>query len=120
MLKGVRKHHIACNLPHIADDLTNREICLHHNLSNDEVYASFVRRCNRILNLIDIDHKIVFVYYNRYTNDFDDLVDFCNNVSQKNIYVVGIFENSNETKMLYQSSNCRIFKISIILLYLMK
>ena len=101
----LRKHHIAHNLPNTANNLINREIFLHHNLLNNAVYLSFVRRCNRLLNLIDNNNKIIFIYYNCYTNDFNDILDFYNNFSNnKNIYVVGIFENSNDTKMLFSLS----------------
>jgi hypothetical protein len=71
----LRKHHIAANLPDIANNLINREVFLHHNLFNNDIYLAFVRRCNRLLNLIDNNNKIVFIYYNCYTNDFDDILN---------------------------------------------
>ena len=53
----------------------------------------------------------LFIYYNCYTNDFNDILDFYNNFStNKNICVVGIFENSNDKKMLFESSNCKIYQ----------
>jgi hypothetical protein len=107
----LRKHHIAHNLPDIANNLINREIFWHHNLFNNEIYLAFVRRCNRFLNLIDNNNnKIVFIYYNCYTNDFDDILNFYNNFSNTNIFVVGIFENSCDKKMLFESSNCKIYQ----------
>jgi hypothetical protein len=107
----LRKHHIAHNLPNIANNLINREIFLHHNLLNNDVYLSFVRRCNRLLNLIDNNNKIIFIYYNCYTNDFDDILDFYKYFSNnKNICVVGIFENNDDKKMLFESSNCKIYQ----------
>ena len=108
----LKKHFIAHNLPDIANNLINQEIFNHHNLLNDEIYLSFVRRCNRLLNLIDNNNKkIIFIYYNCYTNDFNDIIDFYNNFSNnKNIYVVGIFENSNDKKMLFENSNCKIYQ----------
>ena len=107
----LRKHHIANNVPDIANNLINREIFLHHNLLDNDVYLSFVRRCNRLLNLIDNNNKIVFVYYNCYTNDFNDILDFYDNFSNnKNIYVVGILENSDDTKMLFERANCKIYQ----------
>ena len=108
----LRKHHITANLPDIANNLINREIFLHDNLFNNDIYLSFVRRCNRLLNLIDNNNKkIIFIYYNCYTNDFNDILDFYNNFStNKNICVVGIFENSNDKKMLFESSNCKIYQ----------
>ena len=107
----LRKHHITNNLPNIANNLINREIFLHHNLFNNDIYLAFVRRCNRLLNLIDNNNKIVFIYYNCYTNDFNDILDFYNNFSNyKNIYVVGIFENSCDKKILFESSKCKIYQ----------
>jgi hypothetical protein len=107
----LKKHHIAHHLPDIANDLTNREIFLHHNLFDNDIYLAFVRRCNRLLNLIDNDNKIVLVYYNCYTNDFNDILDFYNFFSNnKNICVVGIFENNCDKKMLFDSSNCKIYQ----------
>jgi len=107
----LRRHHIAHNLPKIAYNLTNREIFVHHNLSNIDTYSSFVRRCNRLLDLIDNNNKIVFIYYNRYTRYFNDLLDFYNTFSSnKNICVVGIFENRGVKRMLYKSSNCKIYQ----------
>ena len=107
----LRKHHIAHNVPEFANNLINREIFLHHNLFNNDVYSSFERKCNRLLNLIDNNSKIVFVYYNCYTNDFNDVLDFYNNFSDnKNICVIGIFENTFEKKMLFESSNCKIYQ----------
>lgn len=107
----LRKHHIAHGRTDIANNLINREIFLHHNLLDNDTYLSFVRRCNRLLNLIDNNNKIIFIYYNCYTNDFNDILDFYNNFStNKNICVVGIFENSNDKKMLFESSNCKIYQ----------
>jgi hypothetical protein len=108
----LRRHHIYCGQIHIANDLTNREVFVHHNLSNSDIYSAYVRRCNRLLDLIDNNSKIVFVYYNFYTTDFDDLIEFYNSFSNNtNIFVVGIFENtSGDKKMLFESSNCKIYQ----------
>ena len=107
----LRKHHIAHDLPDIADNLVDREIFLHHNLFNDDIYLAFVRRCNRLLNLIDNNTKIVFVYYNCYTTEIDDILDFYKFFSDnKNISVIGIFENVFDKKMLFDSSNCKIYQ----------
>jgi hypothetical protein len=107
----LKKHHIINNLPDIANNLTNREIFLHHNLSNNYNYSAFVRRCNRLLNLMDNNNKIVFVYYNCYTNDFNDILNFYNNFyNNKNIFVLGIFENNEDKKILFENSNCKIYQ----------
>lgn len=107
----LRRHHIAHGLDDIARHLENREIFLHHNLLNAETYSAYVRRCQRVLDLLDNNDKIVFVYCDRYTNDFDELIEFYNHFSDnKNIYVIGIFENNCEKKMLYESPRCKIYQ----------
>jgi len=85
----------------------------HHNLINDKNndYESFKRRSDRLLNLISNNNKIVFVYYNCYTSNIDDIIDFYNEFSDnKNIYVLGIFENFLDKKILYEKSNCKIYQ----------
>ena len=53
----------------------------------------------------------MFVYYNCYTSDFDDIIDFYNNFSyNKNIYILGIFENNYNKKILYENINCKIYQ----------
>lgn len=107
----LRNHHIFYNLPNIANNMTQREIFLHHNLFNNDIYSAFIRRCNRLLNLIDNNNEIVFVYYNRYTNDFNDILDFYHHFSNnKNIYVIGIFENNGDKMMLFENPNCKIYQ----------
>ena len=89
----------------------DKEIFMRHNLLNNDIYLAFVRRCNRLLDLIDNNNKIVFVYYNCYTTDFNDILDFHNNFSNnKNIFVLGIFENSGDKKILFENSNCKIYQ----------
>lgn len=75
----------------------------HHNLiKSDDDYDKFKRRCDRLLSLINNNEKIVFVYYNCYTNDYNDIIDFYNNfASNKNIFIVGIFENNFDKKILF-------------------
>ena len=83
----------------------------HHNLMSNDMYENYKRRCYRLMNVINSGKKIGLVYYNCYTTDFDDLIDFSNNfVENKNIYVVGIFQNNGEQKILYESPNCKIYQ----------
>ena len=84
----------------------------HHNLiDNNCDYEKFERRCKRLLSLIENNDKITFIYYNCYTNDFDDIIDFYNSFSHyKNIYVIGIFENKHDKKILYENKNCKIYQ----------
>jgi hypothetical protein len=84
----------------------------HHNLiSNDDHYEKYKRRCDRLINLIENNEKIVLLYYNCYTMDYDDIVDFYNSFSHnKNIYVLAIFENQHDKKILYENTNCKIYQ----------
>ena len=69
------------------------------------------KRCDRLINLITNNNKIVFVYYNCYTNDVSDLINFYNNfIDNKNIFVLGIFENGCDKKILYENLNCKIYQ----------
>jgi hypothetical protein len=84
----------------------------HHNLIEDNGnYEKFTRRCNRLLSLIENNEKIVFVYYNCYTHDYNDIIDFYNSFSyNKNIYIIGIFQNNCDKKILYENINCKIYQ----------
>ena len=107
----LRKHHIANQLYDVANNLKNREIFIHHSLFNNDTYESFVRRCNRLMNLIDNQHKIVFVYHNSYTTDIGDILDFSNHFSDKaHIFTVGIFENDYDKQILFENSRCKIYQ----------
>jgi hypothetical protein len=108
----LRQHHIADNAPQYADDLENRAIFIHHDLlTNDDDYASFTRKCKRLLDLIVENKKIVFVYCNYYTDNFNDIIDFyLHFYDNKNIFVLGIFKNNNDKKILYENGNCKIYQ----------
>jgi len=83
----------------------------HHNLiDNNGDYEKFQRRCKRLLSLFENNEKMVLVYYNCYTNDFNDIVDFYNTFYNKNIYIVGIFKNNYDKKILYENVNCKIYQ----------
>ena len=84
----------------------------HHNLlDNTSEYEMFQRRTERLMSLIESDQKLVFVYYNRFTSDYSDIVDFSNYcLKYNNIYILGIFENKDEKKVLYESSNCTLYQ----------
>jgi hypothetical protein len=103
-------HHIKHGYP-ITYKVSSGNLFNHHNLFDADNYETFKRRCERLLNIIDSNNKIVFVYHNCYTNNFDDIIDFHNEFSNnKNIYTVGIFVNNGEQKILYETSNCKIFQ----------
>lgn len=72
------KHHIKHNYSKTYKP-SNGGLFTHHDLiQNSENYEKFKRRCGRLLDLIENNKKIVFVYYNCYTNQYQDLVDFYN------------------------------------------
>jgi len=82
----------------------------HHDLLGKD-YNTFVRRCDRFMDLIDSSKKICLVYYNAYTREFDDIIKFATYCLKfKNIFVAGIFENKEEKKILYNKTNCKIYQ----------
>lgn len=92
----------------------------HHDLIKDNGnYEKFKRRCERLLSVIENNEKVVLVYYNCHTNDFNDIIDFYNTFSDnENIFVLGIFRNDNDKQILYVNKNCKIYQnydIGIIL-----
>jgi len=108
------KHHIAHgynkNYKVSSGNLFN-----HHNLlHNEKTYKAFERRCKRFMNIINQKRNIVyFVYYDKYTNNIDNLVEFSNYLKLYNehIFIIGIFENKNDaSKILYKSYNCTIYQ----------
>lgn len=105
------EHHIQCNYSK-SYKVSSGNLFNHHNLIEDNGnYEKFERRCNRLLSLIQNNEKIVFIYYNCYTNEYDDIIDFYNNFSDnKNIYIVGIFQNNGDKKILYENTNCKIYQ----------
>lgn len=88
----------------------------HHNLlHNEETYNAFKRRCYRFMNIINQkSDKVNFVYFNKYTNNIDDLVEFSNYLKlyYENTFIIGIFQNKNDpsSKILYKSNNCIIYQ----------
>ena len=83
----------------------------HHNLTKVDNHEKFKRRCNRLLSLIENNEKIVFVYYNCYTKQYNDVIDFYKHFAyNQNIYCLGIFQNNGDKKMLYENTNCKIYQ----------
>lgn len=105
----LRRHHIAHGVPEIAKNLHNREVFWHYD---ESTYEAFVRRCKRFLDLISSSKRVVLVYYNCYTDEIADLVEFSKSfLTHPNVFVVGIFRNRNEKNtILYESSNCKIYQ----------
>jgi hypothetical protein len=105
----LQKHHIKHKY-HNNYKVSCGNLFNHHNLITDKNnYESFKRRCERLLNLIR-NKKSVFVYYDCYTTNYDDIINFCNEFSDnKNIYVLGIFEN-NSDKISFEGLNYKIYQ----------
>lgn len=106
------KHHIAYGY-NKKYKVSTGNLFNHHNLLlNNEHYNAFKRRCERFLNVINKNETVYLVYYNKYNNNIDELVKFSNfiNSYNKNIFVIGIFENKKDTqKILYSSNNLTIY-----------
>lgn len=106
----LRRHHYANKVPEMARNMKNRPIFLHHNLVHEGTHQTFQRRCQRLLDVIDNKEKIVFVYYNCYTSEYNDLIEFATSFSSPNITILGIFENGGPKTILHDSSNCKIYQ----------
>lgn len=104
------KHHLTCNFSE-EYKVSSGNFWNHHDLINKPAdYEAFQRRANRLLDLIKSGEKVVFVYYNCYTKDTKDVIDFANSLTYPTIFVLAIFENDDGTKILYNAPNCRIYQ----------
>jgi hypothetical protein len=109
------KHHLVngFNPLHPQDHkISSGNLFNHHDLiNNEDHYERFKRRVERLLALIESETKIVFVYYDMYTENYQELVDLSKHfISLSNIYILGIFENKGERKILYESDRCKIYQ----------
>jgi hypothetical protein len=84
----------------------------HHNLLENEAhYEAFQRRTARLLHLLETNQNVVFVYCNYLTQDIQDLVEFSRAFSEnQHIFVLGIFRNHSEKKILYNEGRCKIYQ----------
>jgi hypothetical protein len=81
----------------------------HHDLNNISHFNIVQRRCNRFLE--QILHKTCLVYFNCYTVEYDDIIKFSEKIKNHDqVFVLGILENNLEQKILYHSSNCKIYQ----------
>ena len=86
---------------------------LHHDnlIRDNERYECYIRRCNRLLELIDNGENICLVYYNMYCNDTEELIAFSKHFEKyKNILVLGLYQNNKTKEILYESNNCKIYQ----------
>jgi hypothetical protein len=101
------------NSLHPADHkISSGNLFNHHDLiNNEDHYEAFKRRADRLLTLIENGTKIVFVYYDMYTENYQELIEFSKHFSAfPNIYILGIFENKGERKILYESESCKLYQ----------
>ena len=84
----------------------------HHDLiNNEDHYERFKRRVKRLLTLIESGVRVVFVYRDEYTNNHEELVALSRHLaSTPNIYVLGIFDNTERSGVMYESKNCKIYQ----------
>ena len=73
----------------------------HHNFNNEDDYNKYVRRCNRLINCIENNENITFFYYNPYTLQYDDLIEFSKLIEKyENIKIIGIYKKLNESTII--------------------
>ena len=109
------KHHSihGFNDLHPADHkISSGNLFNHHDLiENEDHYQAFKRRAERLLTLIESGAKIVFFYYDMYTDNHEELINFSKHfINRPNIYILGLFENKGERKIVYESFNCKVYQ----------
>jgi hypothetical protein len=73
----------------------------HHNFNNEDDYNKYVRRCNRLINYIENKENIIFFYYNPYTKEYNDLIEFSKLIEKyENIKIIGIYKKLNESTII--------------------
>ena len=81
----------------------------HHDLSNISHFNIIKRRCERFLE--QILQKTCLVYFNCYTKEYKDIIKFAENIQKYDqVFILGILENDLDKKIVYQSSNCKIYQ----------
>lgn len=98
-----------------------RDIFIHHNLFDNNIYDSFLRKCNRFNDVIK-NEKVSLVYTNAYNKNIDDIIHFSEYLKKyENIFLIGILKNDDEQKVVFdnfiqssisnnQSGNCKIYQ----------
>ena len=106
----LKKHHVRHKFPK-SYIVSSGNLFNHQNLFNEEEYEQIERRCNRLMNLINDGSKVVLVYYNVYTNDFRNLMEFQKQFKDKpNVFVLGIYENRGKKKVLCNQPKLKIYQ----------
>lgn len=103
------KHHKECSFCKY-DDEYEWYFFNHHDLSNEETYNTYKRRCERFLNDIEKE-ECCLVYTNEKTNDKEELVQFYKRIfeEKKNIYVLGLIKGIQD-EYKYKNLVIREFK----------
>lgn len=111
----LRAHHVRDGYPETFD-LTSRDMFLHHSLLTPQVHEKFVKRCKRMMDLLKSDEPVYLVYYDQYTNDYDDVIKFSKCIGHfPNVKVLGIFGTEEEKEkekeeILVDDELCRVVK----------
>jgi hypothetical protein len=93
----------------------------HHNLKQNDIKDSFIRKCNRFLDLLSsTDKHLYFVYtinfIDNYSNILEELKNFSNYIktyiSMYNIYVIQILNKEINTCMVYNENNIIIYSVA--------
>lgn len=107
----LREHHVREHHPRSYNPSSGNFFNHHNLLENQAHYEAFQRRTARLLHLLETNQNVVFVYCNDFTKDFQDLVAFSKAFSEnQHIFVLGIFRNQSEKKILYNEGRCKIYQ----------
>jgi hypothetical protein len=80
----------------------------HHNLLDANVHLKFKNKCSRFLQKIE-NEKVCLVYINKYTTDYDDIIEFSKCLAdKKNVYILGLIK-SDCKRIFYEQTNVFLF-----------
>ena len=93
----------------------------HHNLKQNDIKDSFIRKCNRFLDLLSsTDKHLYFVYtINFLDKNYSNILELNNfsnyikkYISMYNIYVIHILKETINTCMVYNENNIIIYNVA--------
>lgn len=93
----------------------------HHNLKQNDTKESYIRKCNRFLDLLsNTDNFYNFIYTILYLNEnyinILELKNFSNYIgkfiSKYNIYVIHILNKEIDTSMVYNENNIIVYHVA--------
>jgi hypothetical protein len=86
---ALRAHH----KEHGGGDSFDLKVFNHHNLLDEVTREAFVRRCTRFMDALRGEENVYLVYYNRNTNDSDELAEFVRRMHfRAGVTVIGIIK----------------------------